>query len=384
MTSRTPPVPRNTDPRVSLLRALALAACLAPAVACRALSREILVRHDASTATSTEGDPALLGAEPMLAPLWLWSAQRQPTPEESLAVLERGRRFHPRDPELLLAQADLLHVMERDEAVEDLALGALRSECPVQLEAGLRWMLILATLAANDVAAAEAEAARLAGVRGVPPAQLADVWARIAATDEFLGRPEPADAAMDKSLGWGPDGLFALREMTAREPQRKAACDALLARARTRHPGHPDLVVQQVFTALIAMDPVAAQEGLDSLPTPLPARLEDTVELQRVRVDLLAGRSEEALAVLRRRLDDNPADGPALAVLIECWRLRQLPSKEEMRLRLSWASRRTGNPALEAHVQALLRELGPEPPPAEPDEGAVPAEAPPPAPAQPL
>jgi len=357
---------------------------LAPAVACGALSREIFVRHDASAATSTDGDPALLGAEPMLAPLWLWSAQRQPTPEESLAVLERGRRFHPRDPELLLAQAELLHLMDRDEAMEALSLGALRTDCPVQLEVGLRWMLILARLAANDVAAAEAETARLAGVRGVPPPQLADVWARIAATEEFLGHPEPADAAMDKSLDWGPDGLFALREVTAREPQRKAACDALLARARTRHPGHPDLIVQQVFTALIAMDPVAAQQALDGLPTPLPERLEDTVELQRVRVDLLAGRLDEALAVLRRRLDENPADGPALAVLIECWRLRQLPSKEEMRVRLSWASRRTGNPALEAHVQALLRELGTEPQPAAPEEPAVPAEAPPPTPGPPL
>ena len=371
---------------MTLLRALALAACLAPAVGCRALSREIFARHDASTATSLEDDRALLGAEPMLAPLWLWSAQRQPSLEESLAVLERGRRFHPRDPELVMAQADLLLVMDRDDAVEELALGALRSDCPVQLEAGLRYMLILARLANSDVAAAEAESARLAGVRGVPPSLLAETWARIAATEEFLGRPEPADAALDKSLGWGPDGLSALREVTLRQPQRKAACDALLARARTRHPGHPDLIVQQVFTALIAMDPVAAQQGLDSLPTPLPARLEDTVELQRVRVDLLAGRPEEALAVLRRRLDDNPADGAALVVLIECFRLRHVPSEDEMRLRLSWAARRTGNPALEAHIQALLQELDPEAQPAAPDEPAapepaVPAEAPAPAPA---
>jgi tetratricopeptide (TPR) repeat protein len=370
MTRRTPPAPRSTDPLAVLLRALALAACLAPAFACGAFSRQILARNDASESRSPEDDRALLGADPMIAPLWLWSAQRQPSPEESLAVLERGRQFHPGDPELKLAQAELLHLMDRDEDMEALALGALQSDCPVELESGLRWMLILGRLAANDVAAAEAEAARLAGVRGVPPPQLADAWARIAAAQEFLGRPELADAALEKSLDWGPDGLFALREVVAREPQRKAACDALLERARARHPGHPDLVVQQVFTALIAMDAAAAQQALDTLPTPLPERLEPTVELQRVRVDLLAGRSEDALAVLRRRLDDNPADGPALAVLIEGWRLRQVPSKDEMRVRLSWASRRTGHPGLEAQIQAVLRELGPAPQPDEPAEPA--------------
>jgi len=356
-----------------LLRALALAACLAPAFACGALSRQILARNDASTSPSPEADRALLGADPRIAPLWLWSAQRQPSPEESLDVLERGRRFHPSDPELVLAQAQLLHLMDRDEAMEDLAHGALRSDCPVELEAALRWMLIIARLAANDVAAAEAEAARLAGVRGVLPTDLADAWARIAAAQEFLGQPELADAALDKSLDWGPDGLFALREVAAREPPRQAACDALLARARARHPGHPDLVVQQVFAALIAMDGAAAQQALDTLPSPLPERLEGTVELQRVRVDLLEGRTEDALAVLRRRLDDNPADGAALAVLIEGWRLRQLPSRDEMRLRLSWASRRTGHPGLEAQIQVLLRELGPVPQPEEPAMPAAPA-----------
>ena len=363
MTSRTRPVRLSIiDARPAPLTALALMACLALSAACGSLSRPLLARHDSAQATTPGQRAELLGAEPTLAPLWLWTAQRQPAPEAALALVERGRSFHPRDPDLLLAQASLLGLLQRDEAVQSLVRAALQSDCPVALEARLRWTLILAELAGNDLAAAQAEALRLGGVRGVPSGQVADAWARIAASQEFLGQPGPADQSLENSLDLGPDGLIALREISAREPQRQAACDALLARARSRHPDHPDLALLPVVAALQARDPAAAEQALARLPEALPERLLPGVELLRTQVDVLAGRTEPALAVLRARLDEDPADEQALAVLIECWRLQQAPSKDELHQRLERAAGRIGHPALAAQVRELLRELSAEPP----------------------
>jgi len=374
MTSRTRPAPRcTTDRRPAPLAALALLSCVALTGACGALSRPMFAQHDASLADTPAKQSELLGADPMIAPLWLWSAQRQTSPAAALGVIEHGRRFHPDDPDLMLSQASLLSLLHRNDEVMALARGALQTDTPTVLEAELRWMLVLADLAGNDTAAAQQEVLRLGGVRGVEPAQVADAWARVAVTDEFLGHPGQADEAFERSLDLGPGGLLALRSVAALEPQREAACQALRSRARSRHPDDPDLAIQAVVSALLAQDAPAAETALGELPSPLPARLEPDVELLRVRVDILAGRTESALDVLRARLDDDPTDADALAVLIECWRSRQVPSKQELRQRLTWASGRLGHPALEAQVRALLRELSQPatgaPPDAEPASG---------------
>ena len=380
MTSRTRPGRRRTtEPRRAPLAALAFAALLAPALGCYSLSRPIFARHDAAEAKTAQQQDALLGAEPMIAPLWIWSAQSRP--QDSVALVEHGKSYQPLHPDLIAAQVELLGYLERYDEVKAAVATALSSECPPLLEGELRWMLILAELAGNDTAAAEAEVVRLGGVSGVPPGQVADAWARLAASLEFLGHPEQADAALEHSLDLGPAGLVALREVAAREPQRQAACDALIDRARARHPGHPDLALQRVFRALIAQDAVAADRALAELPEPMPERLQPHVELLRVQADILAGRTDAALAVLRARLDDDPTDAQALGALIGCWRLRHVPSKEEVRLRLSWAAGRVPDPAIGAQVQALLRELSAEPP-APPAEPAAPT-APPAEPAAP-
>lgn len=360
MTSRTRPGPRRTtESRPAPLLALALGALLAPALGCYSLSRPVFARHDAAEAKTPQQQDALLGAEPMIAPLWIWSAQSRPP--EAVELMRRGRSFQPLNPDLIALQVDLLSSLERHDDVKAAVAAALQSECPPPLEAELRWMLISAELAGNDVAAAEAEAVRLGGVSGVQPWQVADAWARIAAADEFLGRREPADAAMESSLDLGPAGLVALREVAAREPQRQAACDALVDRALARHPTHPDLALQPVFRALAAQDPAASDRALAALPEPMPERLQSNLELLRVQADILAGRTDAALAVVRARLDEDPTAPQAVAALIACWRLRQVPSKEEVRLRLSWAAGRVPEP-IASQVQALLHELSAETP----------------------
>src|SRR5262249_40043214 len=157
----------------------------------------------------------------------------------------------PGQPDLVLMQITLLGALEHFEALATLARARLQGDCPTQLEVELRSALIIAELELNDVAAAQAEVLRLGGVRDVPAEYVADAWARIAVTDEFLGHPEEAALAFERSLDLGPGGLGALREISAREPQRQGACDTLVVRARSRHPDHPDLAVQQLLMALL-------------------------------------------------------------------------------------------------------------------------------------
>jgi len=372
MTSRTRPDPRRTsESRSAALRALALAALLTPALGCYALSRPVFARHDAAEAKTPEQQDALLGAEPMFAQLWIWSAQSRPA--DSMELMQQGRSFQVLHPDLIAAQVELLSFLERYDDVKTTVAAALQAECPPALEVELRWMLIIAELAGSDVAAAQAEVMRLGGVSGVPPGQLADAWARIAVAQEFLGQSELADASIENSLDLGPAGLVALRDVMTREPPRQAACDALVDRARARHPSHPDLALQPVFRALMAQDPAAADRALADLPAPMPERLQSHVELLHVQADILAGRTEAALAVVRAHLDDDPTDPQALGALIACWRMRQVPSKEEVRLRLSWAAGRVPDPTIGAQVQALLRELSAE----TPAPPAAPAPAPP-------
>src|SRR4029077_17890938 len=104
----------------------------------------------------------------MLTPLWIWSAQSRP--QEAVELMARGRSFQPLHPDLIAAQVELFSFLERYDDVKAVFAAALKSECPPPLEVELRWMLIVAQLAGNDVAAAQAEVVRLGGVSGVQPA----------------------------------------------------------------------------------------------------------------------------------------------------------------------------------------------------------------------
>jgi tetratricopeptide (TPR) repeat protein len=327
---------------------------------CGALSRPIQIRSEASLATSPDEHARLLGAEPMVSMLWAWSASRRTTPEDALAVLGRGRAFHPGDPQLLAMQLSLLARMGRFEGLIETARAALASGRPSELEVELRWWLVLARIARGNLGEAQDETVRLGGVRGVPPGRVAAAWAHLAAMHEFLGDSELADECMERSLDLGPSGLLALREVGLAQPEKRAATSTLITRARARHPGHPDLDLQIVFERLAEADIPGADAALAALAQPLPARLRSDVELVRARVDVMADepeRTARALELLRRRLDDRPGDALALGVLVECWRLRGTPSDAEMRLRVAWARGRAEDPGFVHQLRALQAEL---------------------------
>jgi tetratricopeptide (TPR) repeat protein len=318
------------------------------------------MRSEAAAATSPDEDAALLGAEPMLTMLWAWAAGRRATPEDALATLERGREFHPEDPQLIAMQLSLLWQMRRYDALIGTARAALGAGRPSELEVELRWWLVLADLSRSRLDEAQREIVRLGGVRGVPPGRVAAAWAQLAAAREFLGEPARADEDFDRSLDLGPAGLLALREVGLVEPEKRAAASALIARARERHPRNPDIMFQMVFERLAERDIAGADAALEALPHELPGRLRRDVELVRLRVDVLADqpdRTDRALKALRARLDDRPGDALALGVLVECWRLRGKPSDAEMRLRVAWARARVEDPNLARQLAALQAEL---------------------------
>jgi len=194
----------------------------------------------------------------------------------------------------------------------------------------------------------------------VPPGRVAAAWARLAAAREFLGEAARADEILERSLDLGPSGLLALREVGLVEPEKRAATAALIARARDRHPEHPDLMLQTVLERLADSDIAGADTALELLPQPLPSRLRSDVELVRARVDVMADqadRTDRALTVLRHRLDDRPGDALALGVLVECWRLRGKPSDAELRLRVAWAQGRVEDPMIARQLSTLQAEL---------------------------
>ncbi|MHC5210036.1 MAG: hypothetical protein ACYTG2_04900 [Planctomycetota bacterium] len=324
------------------------------------LSRSVLIRADASQASSVEEHASLLGTEPTIPVLWAWSASRRTSPEDALATLERGRAFHAGDPQLLVMQLTLLAQMGRYEDVIPTARAALGGPRPGDIEVELRWWLVLAHIARSQLDEAEAEIVRLGGVRGVPPGRVAAAWARLAAAREFLGESALADEAVDRSLDLGPSGLLALREVGLVEPEKRAATSVLIERARDRHPGHPDLMLQLVFERLADEDIAGADAALEALPATLPRRLRSDIDLVRARVDVMADQPERttrALERLRARLDGRPGDALALGILIECWRLRGKPSDDEMRLRVTWAQARIENPMIAQQLGAVQAEL---------------------------
>jgi hypothetical protein len=340
---------------------LALLGALAAALpACGSISRAASVQaplRAAAEADDTAALAAIRGADPLLPLAWLVSASRCKTPEAALAVVERGLKFMPGQPQLTLARVSLLSQLGRhDEQLDDVQ-SALGAAPPAVIVAELLGNRIEAHLAQDDPIAAEDDVLAFGSVPGVDPAQISSAWAAVALAHAVQGRPPAADAALDRSLACGPAGLIALRQQTAVSAERADAAAGLALRAEQRHPAHPDLALFLVVEALLRGDSARAIERLQALPEPLPDRLVPDREALHARVDLIEGRPDRVLARLQPRLDGNPADTGALAVLIECWRVHGQPADAELASRIDAALPHVRERALRDALQATLDEL---------------------------
>jgi tetratricopeptide (TPR) repeat protein len=331
---------------------------------CGILSRPRDAASDLQQALRLE-DPAareaalgrLRGAEPLFPSVWLASAGAATSPESALAHVDRGREFLPNDPNLLFARLSLLARLGRHDEQIAAARAALAQDRPQQVRAELLWFLIDGLLAQGRTGEAEPVAVRLGSLPGVRTEMTAAAWGRIALAYELAGQSAAADVAMQASLDLGATGLDVVRRDSLAAPERKAAANALVQRAAARVPDHPDLQLYLLVDSMAGGDLAGAQAALEALPEPLPDRLVPERTALMARVLLLQGRTEEGLAQLRARLDDEPGDPFALGVLLEAFHVRGVPSADEMARRLRASRRRLGDPALLAEVDATLKEI---------------------------
>jgi len=290
--------------------------------------------------------------------MWLASAIEtgRSSPEEAVAILDRGLAHLPGHPDLVGLRLHMLERLGDFPAVRDGARDALAALPLPPVEAALRASLARALLRLSELEEAEDEARRLTAVSAASPALLADTWGRLALGYEFRGRPDRADACLDLSLGRGPAGLAAIQDEVGLQPERLAAARSLARRALARHPGHPDLVLGQAADLMTRDELERAATVLAAAPTPLPARLVPLHDVLEARLAILDGRVDEGLEKLGTVLDRAPAEGPALAVLLETWKTRGRPAPEEMarRLEAAWPHL---PPQARPQIEALIDEL---------------------------
>ncbi|HTE05546.1 MAG TPA: hypothetical protein VK824_05060 [Planctomycetota bacterium] len=370
------------------MRASAAAlALLALLPACGIASREAQLRSQLRPDTSAEEFAAIRGADPLVWQTWAASASTAPSPEEALAIIERGLRCFQGQPDLTWMRLSLLAQLGRRQDELSGATDALGRGASGQLVSELLTFRLDARLGAGDARAAEAEALALGSVTLDDPRAASSAWASIALAHELNGDAAAADQALDRSLASGSRGLTELHQRAGADRTRLAAAGALLQRADGRHPGHPDVRVQLAVQAMLEADFDTTRSVLDALPAPLPARLLPDVEALRARLDVVQGHVDAALERLRPRLDAWPAESGSLAVLLECWRLHGQPGDEEMTARVHAALGRVSDPALQQVLEAVAQELarraaappapapGPEPAPI-PEPVPIPATGP--------
>jgi tetratricopeptide (TPR) repeat protein len=339
------------------LRLGALLICLLPA--CGLLSRDEFLRRDLQPDTQPETLVQLRGIQPLNPRLWMYSAYvvGADTAEAALEIVERGLKFHPSDANLLRAQVDLQGQVNGPRAQVDAAHQVLRSGRPAALEAELRMLAVDGELRLDNPEAAAVEAIRLGATAGADPALISVSWARIALTQEFLGKTAEADESLDRSLDKGAAGMGFLPLETRRAPERIAAARSLVARAAERHPRHPDIAFYLAVDLLLQGNLDDAEDALDSLPAPLPWRLRSSETALRARIRLQQGRVDEALEMLGGWMDRYPRDTTAVAVLLEIWARLERPDDETMIARLYAARSRLHPPALNAQIEQTLQQL---------------------------
>ena len=341
---------------------LLLATALTPA--CGLFSRQRDVYKDLDVALRME-DPeerraaltTLRGAEPLVPAVWLASADAAGSPEASLEIIDRGLRFRPQSPDLLIARMQLLATQSRRDDQIAAARAALTTDAPSPLRSAALWLLVDGLLSQDRWPEAEAAVVRMAGL----PMQQAEVpgsaWARISLAHELAGRPDDADRTLAASLDLGPAGLTLVRRATLPSPEIRAAANRLVQRAAAVQPDHPDLQLYLLVDRMADGDLAGAETALQSLPSPLPERLIPEREALQARIFLLQGRTDEGLAVLRARLTEEPGDSFSLGVLLESWHVRHVPEAAEVAYWLRASRRHLTDPALAAEVQSTLREL---------------------------
>jgi thioredoxin-like negative regulator of GroEL len=140
-------------------------------------------------------------------------------------------------------------------------------------------------------------------------------------------------------------------------PERIAAARSLVERAVSRHPRHPDLAFYLTVDLLLQGDLESAEESLDSLPEPLPWRLQSSSVALRARMRLQQGRVDEALALLSDWMDRYPRDTTSVAVLLEVWNRLERPDDATMIMRLQAARSRLHPPSLSAQIEQTLQQL---------------------------
>jgi tetratricopeptide (TPR) repeat protein len=296
----------------------------------------------------------LRGAEPLINAVWLASASVASTPEESLAYVNRGLQFLPQDPDLLVSRMSLLAQMGRRDDELAAARAALDTDAPTQLRAEALWFLVDGLLAGQRVKEAEPEVIRMRGLPFSQPDIASTAWARIALAWELAAQPDDADRTMDASLDLGATGLSGLRRASLASPDRQVAASRIVQRASERQPDQPDLKLYLLVDQMTAGDLDGAMAALEALPGPLPERLVSQREAIRARILMLQGRTEDGLAVLRARLEEEPGDAFALGVLLESFHVRHVPEPAEMVYWLKSARRHVYDPALAQELEATL------------------------------
>jgi len=309
----------------------------------------------------------LRGAEPLIPAVWLASAQAAATPEEGLALVERGLSFLPQSPDLLVARMAVLAQLGRRDDEVAAARSAMAADAPTELRAEALWFLVDGLLAKGLAGEAEAEVVRMRGLPFSRPEMAATTWARVALAHELAGHGADADRTLDASLDLGAAGLMGLRRASLVSSDSQAGAHALVERALARQPEHPDLQLYLLVDRMTAGDIAGAAAALEQLPPELPDRLVSQREALHARILLLQGQTEAGLDVLRARLDEEPGDAFALGVLLEAWHVRHVPEAAEMTHWLRAARRRVWDPALAAEIQATLLQLEQQAPAAAPE-----------------
>lgn len=339
---------------------LAVAAgLLLPASGCGMLGRARAAREDALAAPDPDAARSVQGRDPLVATTWLAAAVRAEDAgrvDEAVALLDEGLRYLPRDGDLVLTRLLVLGRSGRVDEVVASAHAALGADPDDAFAAQLRWLLVIAELERGDVDAAEREAELLAGTGGRDDVAASAAFALVALAREETGEQARADAALDDAVRLATRGCGVLLDVAFVEPERIGALESLVARGRTRHPDHPDLLLFDAAVPLQQGDVARATARLAELRAAAPARMQRDVDLLDARLALLENQPEDALALVRQALDTRPQDIAFVAVLVELSERFGVPPADELDARLGRALPSIPASPLRAHVERLLAE----------------------------
>jgi len=318
-------------------------------------------RHARDEALRTDAGARVRGRDPLVPATWLVAAARAEDdgrPDDAIARLDEGLAHLPGQPDLVLARLLLLGRHGRVEEAIEQAHAALGADPGEAFAARLRWMLVVGHLERDELDAAARQAMLLAGADGRDDAQASSAWALVALAREEAGDDAGADAAVEHAVRLATRGLGVLLDVAFLEPDRLAPLASLVARARERHPRHPDLLLFEVAVPLQRGDLATAAERLGTLRADAPTRLTRQVDLLGAQLAVGRDDPDAALALARDALDARPTDLPFLAVLVELAERFGVPPADELERRLVRALPAVPPGPLRARIEGLLVEVG--------------------------